>query len=193
MSNKPQAGIWIGLLVLLVIGVGFYFFIVALIKLLSSTNSDLAKALIAGAVTITVTVLTVVIGKAWEQRVAIRQDIRAKKVPVYEEQIRAFFAAMFAHKSGDDKSKQEELAKAFMAFTEKLIVWGSPEVIKAWSEFRNHNWQDNKAPAEGFAKLELFMRAIRLDLGNKNEGLESGELMKLFINDYQRIEQSAMA
>ncbi|MDZ7616964.1 MAG: hypothetical protein U1E05_08170 [Patescibacteria group bacterium] len=168
--------------VVALLGLGVYFFIAAVIDKLNALNSDLGKAIVAGAVTVAAAIITLVVGKVWEQRVKIQQEVREKKVPVYEKQIETFFAVMFAQKTGAKAASPEELQKAFLAFTEKLIIWGSPEVIKAWSAFRLHDWQ-NTTPQAGFLKLEAFIRAIRADLGGSNSGLPDGELMRLFIND----------
>ena len=145
------------LLLIALLGFGSYWFIAALIDKLNSVNSDIGKAIIAGAATIIVTVLSLVAGKIWEQKIKIRQDIRDKKIPVYEQQ----------------------MIKAFSTFTEKLIIWGDPLVIKAWSEFRL-----NADPKQFLIKWQSFLMALRKDIGNSNANLEGGDLMRLFINDY---------
>jgi hypothetical protein len=182
MDNKPQYSLVVALAVVALLGFGVYYSVVAVIDKLNTVNSDLGKALVTGAVAFAVGVVTLVIGKIGEQRVKIQQEVREKKIPVYEKQIETFFAVMLAQKTGAAAVSKEKLQKAFMAFTEKLIVWGSPEVINAWSAFRLHDWQNTK-PEEGFLKLEEFLRAIRTDLGSSNSGLPVGELMRLFVND----------
>ena len=174
----------VSLVVVAVLGLGVYWFISALIEKLNAVNSDLGKAIIAGAVTLSVALVSVVVGKVWEQRLKLQQDVREKKVPVYEKQIETFFSVLFAPKEGENKVSEEELKKAFQGFTEKLIIWGGPEVIQAWSAFRLHAWQNSKAE-QGFLKLEAFLKAIRKDLGNSNGSLAAGDLVKLFINDFQ--------
>ncbi len=185
MSAKQQnpVEIFISLLVVFLLGIGLYLLITAFIDKLNSVGSDLSKAIITGGVTVSVAVFSLVIGKLWEQQVQIQQNLREKKIPVYEKQIEIFFSAMFAEKYGDKKLTKEEIAKAFNKFTEKLIIWGSAEVIKAWSDFRLHNWENGK-PAEGFLKVEYLMKAIRKDLGNSNSNLSDGDIVKLFINDF---------
>lgn len=182
MNSKPQYSLVIALAVVGLLGLGVYYFLVAVIDKLNAVNSDLGKAVVAGAVAVAAAIVTQVVGKVWEQRVKIQQEVREKKVPVYEKQIETFFAVMFAQKAGGTPPSQEDLQKAFMAFTEKLIIWGGPGVIRAWSAFRHHDW-GNTAPAEGMLRLEEFLREIRTDLGNSNTGLPQGELMRLFIND----------
>ncbi len=182
MNSKPQPGLVGALVVLAILAGGLYFFVAAVLDKLNSLNSDLGKAIVAGAVTLFAAVVTLVGGKIWEQRVKIQQDVREKRLPVYEKQIETFFSVLFAEKIGNEKPSEQDIQKAFLAFTEKLIVWGSPEVIQAWSAFRLNDWTSS-TPEAGFLKVEAFIRAIRKDLGNSNAGLPAGDLMRLFIND----------
>jgi len=183
MGSRPQYGLLVSLGVVALLGVGLYFFFASLLDKLNSVNSDLSKTIIAGVLTAVGAVVTLVIGKIWEQNTRNKQEVREKKIPVYEKQIATFFAAMFAEKMGNPPTTPQDLQKAFMEFTEKLIIWGSPQVISAWSAFRLHDWS-NSTTVEGFRKLEDFIRAVRADLGASNVGLPPGELVKLFVNDY---------
>ena len=171
------------LLVVAALGFGLYLFLAALIDKLNSIGSDLSKAIIAGAVTIFAAVVSLVLGKIWEQHLKIKQEIREKKIPVYEEQIKTYFSMMFDEKCGKPKPTDQEIIIAIRGFTEKLIIWGGPKVIKAWSDFRLADWQNSK-PEEVFARIENLMRVLREDLGNSNKGLAYGDFIKLFVNDF---------
>ncbi len=136
-SGRKQLGaVALGFLVLGGIGLGFYVFIAALIDKLNVINSDLGKAMVAGSVTLFAAIVTVVLGKIWETRAKIQADVRDRKIPVYEKQINTFFQVLLASKLGEKPLEGVELQKAFLEFTQKLIVWGGPAVIRAWSEFR---------------------------------------------------------
>ncbi len=74
--------------------------------------------------------------------------------------------------------------KSFQSFTQKLLIWGGPEVIQAWSAFRLHDWSQGKKE-DGMIKLETFIRAIRTELGNSNSTFAAGDLVRLFINDFR--------
>jgi hypothetical protein len=80
------------------------------------------------------------------------------------------------------------MIQAFSAFTEKLIIWGGSDVIRAWVDSRVHDWSGN-APVDGLRKLDGFIRAIRKDLGNKNWKLAEGDLIRLFVNDFESFER----
>jgi hypothetical protein len=175
----------IGIATVFGLGFGAYLFIVAVIDKLNSVSGDLSKALIAGGIAICTAVATLVLGKIWERKLQIQQHIRERKIPVYEEQIRTFFGVLFESKfkKPDDTNDPEALAKAFVAFSEKLVIWGGPDVIKAWCEFRSNDWETS-THAQSLAKLETFIKAVRKELGNANKSLDKGELLRLFINDY---------
>ena len=184
MNDKQQSvSLPVSLLVVGLCGLGIYWIITAFIDKLNSVDSDLGKALVTGGVTVFVAVVSLVIGKIWEQRVKLQQEIREKKIPVYEKQIAIFFSMLFAEKYGEQKPTEQELGKAFQDFTEKLIIWGSPEVIQAWLDFRIYDWDKND-PLAGFLKVETLLKAIRKDLGNSNSKLALGDITKLFVNDF---------
>ncbi|WP_437619822.1 hypothetical protein [Sorangium sp. So ce1151] len=60
------------------------------------------------------------------------------------------------------------------------------------SEFRLHDWV-NGTHADGFLKFEKFVKAIRADLGNSNSELKHGDLIKLFVNDFDTAKLGAIA
>lgn len=196
MEHKNQIrSVLIGMAVVLASGAGIYFFISALIDKLASIDSDTSKALIGAGVTVFAATLTIVGGKLLEQKIKIKQEVRSKKVPIYEEQMEVIFKILLASKKGNKNIKENEMIKAFTKFTEKLIIWGGSEVIKTWEEFRLHPWEgaDNNTAIEGFMKFEKFVFALRKDLGNENSNLEDGDLLKMFINDFDEYAQSGNA
>ena len=193
MNLKQQIGsVLIGLGTVAALGFGFYWLVAALIDKLNSIDSDVSKALISAVVAIVGATLTIVVGKLLEQRIKIKQDVRLKKVPVYEEQMKVIFDVLFASKRGKKAMNEAQLVKAFSNFTEKLIIWGDSAVIKAWEEFRTHKWEDgnNQVARAGFVKFEAFVKALRKDLGNDNKNLKDGDLLRLFINDFEKLTNS---
>ncbi len=194
METKNQIqSVLIGLVIFFSIGFGMYFFISSLIDKLASVDSDISKALIGAGVTIFAATLTIVGGKLLEQKIKIKQEVRLKKVPIYEEQMEVIFKILFASKKGNKNMKEAEIVKAFTKFTEKLIIWGGSEVIKAWQEFRTHSWEDSdkNQGIKGFMIFEKFVLALRKDLGNENKQLEDGDLLKMFINDFDEYVQTS--
>jgi hypothetical protein len=161
-----------------------YLFGLGVVHLLNSVQSDIGKTLIAASVTVFVAVITLVLGKLLEQRLKIRDEIRAKKVPIYEGHIQVFFEIFFSPLTTGKPADPKKMASGFASVSEKLVTWGSVGVIKAWNDFRSTD-PDTNDPQRKLDKLEGVFRAIREDLGNDVKNLESGELLRMFINDYQ--------
>ena len=178
-ETSPFKAVLIGLFAMTVAGFGLYWFVAALIDKLASVQGDLSKALVASSATIVIAAITVVLGKLWEQRLKTREDIRAKKIPVYEKQIETFFSVFMSEKISGKKISERDLMKAFTAFSEKLIVWGSADVIQAWVKFRTTKFDG----ADGLKVMDELFLAIRKDLGNDSSKLKNHELLRLFVND----------
>jgi hypothetical protein len=172
-------GVILMVVVLAVFGFGIYWFVAALIDKIASVEGDLGKTLVTSSVTILIAVISLVGGKLYEQKLKIREDIRLKKIPVYEKLIGTFLSVVMQDKLKKKKITEQELAAAFVEFSEKLMIWGSSDVIKAWVKFK-------KVGTEGHAALyaiEVLFLAIRKDLGNDVSLLKNHELLHLFVND----------
>lgn len=162
---------------------GLYWLFSAFVARLNEINTDLGKAIVGGIIAIIVAIVTSAFGKAWEQRNKRLQEVHEKKTPIYEEQIAVLFRIMFATKFEGSQPSAEDIAKSFMGFTEKLMIWGGPKVIKSWQEFRTFAPPKND-PWAHLNKFADFMLALRADVGNSNSGITRADLLKLFINDY---------
>ncbi|XGV86390.1 MAG: hypothetical protein ACAF42_12565 [Limnothrix sp. BL-A-16] len=185
MSNSQQSsGIWVGLAVIVWLA---SFFVISVIDKLNAINPDLSKSLVSAGTPIVIALISVMIAKLWEQRLQKQQEIRMKKMPVYEKQIKDILKIILAEKYGDTIPEQSAIEKGFLDFTQELIVWGSPEVIQAWSSFKTYDWSSS-SPKDSLLRLEEFMLVIRKDLGNNNSILKKGDLVKLFINDFHELD-----
>ena len=74
-----------------------------------------------------------------------------------------------------------------MRFTQKLILWGSADILSHWNAFRLVGAVLADAQPEGSPEImfafEQVLYAIRRDLGHSNKGLGPGDLLRSFIND----------
>src|SRR5687767_3758954 len=64
-------------------------------------NPAVATGIVAGAVTVLVSVISVLFSKHFEQRNNILKELREKKVPVYEELIELIFRIAYREKLGE--------------------------------------------------------------------------------------------
>ncbi|WP_437619821.1 hypothetical protein [Sorangium sp. So ce1151] len=103
MATRPQRRILpflVGLATIIGLGYGFYWILSQLVQQLNNVTSDTGKAIVTAGVTVFSAVISLVVGKAWEQRVKIQEEVRQRKLPVYEAQIQLLFSAIFASREG---------------------------------------------------------------------------------------------
>jgi hypothetical protein len=158
----------------------FFFLVQTIIRGLATIESQVSVAIVAASGAAMLSVVSLIVTKHLESRNAILQELRAKKVPVYEHLIRIMFTVVFAEKRGEKPPTEQELIKEFASFTEKILVWGSDDVIRAYSRFRGGSSGDPIALIR--IQEDLFL-AIRKDLGHKNKNLPRGTILGLFVND----------
>lgn len=189
MTIKPKARqIFPAIAALAVLAAILYGALVAVraaARVLASLDSDIAVAIIAAAATAFVSVLSIVLGKAYEARALIRREHREKKTPVYEDLIKFMFRILMGTKTGDTPTEKEMLD--FMSdFNQRIMVWGSDDVLAAWVKWRRMavNEEELKAnPIKLMLLYEQLILTIRRDLGHKNNNLGAGDVLALFVND----------
>lgn len=171
-----------GLLLLAAFGLVSWWLLTLLASFLRSLQSDLAVAIVAAGLAGLVSIVSLALSKAYETRSAIRQDLRAKKLPVYEGIVGTLFTVMFAEKIGKTPLQSDDLVKWFAETTEKLSIWGSDELVLAFGKFKN-GFSDENPGLFGFEELIL---AIRKDLGHNGRKLKRGSILSLFVTDIDR-------
>lgn len=149
---------------------------------LRSLESDLAVGIVAAAATGAVSVVSLTISKAYETQTAIRQELRAKKTPIYEGIVETLFRALYAGKLGKQPLSEQDLMKFFAETTERLTIWGSDELVRAFGSFKQVCAARPESKDVIFS-FERLLFAIRRDLGHKNRGLGRGSILRLFVND----------
>jgi len=163
----------------------------------SGLQKEVAVAIVAGAVTITVSVVSIVIAKYYERKRAVEQELREKKIPMYYEFVEFWFSTLYKDKIKDTEGEvtPEEHEKKMLlflkSFTQKLMVWGSDEVVGEWSRLRRSWAKGERMSAQSLFEFERLLLAIRRDAGHSNKKLKRGDLLGLFINDLDEPSASA--
>lgn len=161
-------------------------------NILSSVENEIAAALITASVTAIISVISLILGKYYENVQTINQQLRDKKIPIYEQFIEFIFDLMWGEKIKGKRMSEAEMQRFFTRFTQKLVSWGSDEVISKWGSFRKElinyaSIKDNELSKAQFPKimfmLEDLLLAIRKDIGYKNNNIHRGDILRLFIND----------
>ena len=155
------------------------------IRAFTSLDSDVAAAIIAASATIFVSVLSIILGKIYETRAYIQKEHREKKIPVYEDLIKFTFSSIMGTRTGA-KPTESEILEFMSDFTQRIMVWGSDDVLAAWIKLRRAalNEEELKSnPVKLLLLYEQLILTIRRDLGHKNRNLDTGDVLALFVND----------
>jgi hypothetical protein len=128
---------------------------------------EILVAIVAGVFSLS----AVLISRYWDNQKTREANFRDKKIPVYE----SFLEFIFEVALSSSKEPLED--KTFPYFTQKLITWGSDEVLLNYIIWRNGI--GTFTADEFVSSLSRLLTAIRRDLGNK--GL-SNEMMEIFVN-----------
>jgi hypothetical protein len=172
---------------------------------ISHAQPEVGAAIIAGSFTVIISVLSVVIARAFERNKELaqmrwekEQEIRKQYIPIYQELVKFLFRIFTSSKTGNPMSP-EELNQFFVSFTQEILVWGSDKFIKEFSEFRESSVEYAERVKGGNAtkddlietmeKLEHLLYSVRVDCGHENKGLGKGDLLTLFINDICKIQE----
>jgi PIN domain nuclease of toxin-antitoxin system len=159
-------------------------------NIFNGLQKEVAAAIIAASSTILVSVLSLTIGKYYEKKRTIELEIRNKKIPMYEEFVDFLFKLLMNRKLTGKDLNEKEMLQFFVSFTQKLLVWGSDEVVTHWSVYRKllvkvqEGTVDTKS---SMIQLEKLLYAIRKDTGHKNKKFNRGDILGLFINDVDKI------
>jgi hypothetical protein len=166
---------------------GLYAIAKSALAVLRSLESDIAVAIIAAAATALVSVLSIVVGRIVEGRAKIAEQNREKKIPVYEDLIHFMMRIVVGSKTGTEPD-EAEIIRFMTEFTQRLMVWGSDEVLACWVQFRKHSVSEGgKDPFRLMMLYEDTVKQIRRDLGHKNAGIARGDILSLFINDIEKV------
>lgn len=179
---KRFLNLLLGIAILVGFGWGIYLFLANLLPIITSLNPTLSAGIIAASATVFVSIGSVLVSKHLEQKALILKEHREKKAPVYEEFIGFLFKTLLAEKVGQPKPTEEEMVKFFVEYMQKMIVWGSDDVVRAYSEFRSQAGD----PIKLLFSLEDLLFKIRTDLGHKNQNLKTGTILSLFVNDLEQ-------
>src|SRR6266702_554274 len=150
---------------------------------LSTINPSLAVGIIAAGSTVIVSVVSVLISKHLEQKTAIKNQQREKKIPIYEELLTFIFTLWRPIKDGTEPPAEKEILDFMFNFTPKLIVWGSSEVVIKFAKFKSSTQDPNTL----IFSIEDIWLAIRKDLGHNDKNLSRGTLLGLIINDIDQL------
>lgn len=159
----------------------------SLVTMLRTIDAEIAAAIVSGLAAVTIAIATTWLGRSLQRRTDARRGQQEKRVPVYEEFVKGVLQSMGISSSGKARKgriDEQHAHRVLSEFTEKAIVWGSDDVLKAWIAFRTAGQQPEEYGNKILLIMEELFLAMRKDLGLSNRGLDRGDLLRLFINDF---------
>ncbi|OJV15405.1 MAG: hypothetical protein BGO21_30900 [Dyadobacter sp. 50-39] len=151
---------------------------------LGTINPNIVVASIAAIVTVS----GYFINRSSERRKVIEQQIRDKKIPVYEE-----FIAFVTQLLTKEQLSENELTEFLSKFNQRAIIWMSDDSLAIYIDWIKHlrkqsaaTQMDQEGTKEGLLKFEDVLFQFREDIGLSNRELKSGDLLSIFINDFDK-------
>ncbi|MGE5336170.1 MAG: hypothetical protein ACM3JL_01980 [Nitrososphaerota archaeon] len=133
-------------------------------------------------VTAATALLVLVVGEHRRWQLAAQQDRWGRIAPQYE----AFFRLLRALVAGDAQAKkhaQEETEAVMGEFGDKLMLWGSARVVKAWVEMRRKAADGAPSVSDAMSSYGKLLLAIRKEFGHEDLTLEEKDLFRVIFND----------
>lgn len=131
-----------------------------------------------------------VFGVVWQQhrseQVRLREANRDRMTPIYYELLGTITRIVESGKAGEEVDPQMETFFRDLK-ARQLMLGASSEMVVAFN-----GWQRRTAEVQQEADKDVsvavaweeLLLAIRADLGHRDSGLPRGELLRLFISDY---------
>lgn len=130
---------------------------------------------IAGAIGV---VAAAVVQRRWEKRQELERLRREQMAPIYEQLI-----SIVKTKGGEEGAT----AEFFQDFTTKLILYGPPPIIKSWNAFRALSMPEDMTNPTYLLTYEQLLFLIRKDLGHDDSTLIPGDLLCVYVNDFDEM------
>jgi hypothetical protein len=152
---------------------------VAVLLLVPVVKSLFSNAQVAGPiVAASVALIVFAAGEIFTRRRAAQQ-YRWDKIADDYERFVALVREGTANQGGELTAEQTE----FMGrFSDKLMLWGSPDVIRAWRGVKQAADADLD-PTQAMLRYARVLIAIRRDLGHSDRSLDVRDLLGVVIND----------
>lgn len=159
------------------------------INSLMEADAKISSAIIAGMFTIFAGLTAVIITQRQTKLREIAEAHREKKIEIYNKFITAAITMIGAQNEHSDIKSltDKELFSIMFNFKKDILLWGSPEVIKAQLKLERLSHENSNLIL--FAVNDIY-KAMRKDIGLSNSGLGNNELIKLFMIDSEEMDHA---
>ena len=169
--------------------------VVKMFSWFTEAKADVKLSVVSAVLTALAAIITVLIAKKKEKEADFQRAQYQDKLSTYQQFVENVIAKLFLNdpqkfKNEKEKKQFEEKKLAtqirgIQDFTKNAILWGDGSVIhetSLWlSIIRN---QDSPDVIAAMKQIEPVLKAIREDLGHSNKKIAEGDILRLFIVDY---------
>jgi hypothetical protein len=161
----------------------FLLALVGAIGWLIYTTVTEAPAVVAAVVTGILAILGLGIQRYLEQQREDERVRRERMAPIYEQLVSQL------HLIAGGSIEQSDVETFFGELAQSLQLWGAPPVVHAFNTWRDttQTTTEGEVPWEMFFAYEDLILVTRADLGVSNETLERGDILRIFINDFDTV------
>lgn len=125
------------------------------------------------------TVVGAFIVRYWDRKKEGEAARRQHLGPLYEH-----MGAVMAGFTMTDRKRD----KVLVDFMRKSIVYASPSTLKAFRDWRvGLPEADSEIAAADMLRYEIFVKAMRKDVGTSNFSLDEGDLLRVVLDDYDEV------
>lgn len=167
------------ILITLVALAGYSF--IKLANFLTKIDKTLASTIIAGLIT-----LFSILFAFWKDREKARREAhRNKKVEIYSVFSKLVFEILRGVKTNEDEVTilSERFKTDMYVIMEGILFYGSPKVIKAYSNWMKNTTNEEQSSKELLSRIGEVFLAMRADLGLSNSGLNSLSIHQIYVNE----------
>jgi len=133
-------------------------------------------------VTAATALLVFALGEYRRWQLAAQQDRWGRIAPQYE----AFLALLRSLVNDDEQERERakaETEQTMGEFGDKLMLWGSARVVKAWVEMRRGAAEGPPPVPDAMSAYGKMLLAIRKEFGHGDWTLEERDLFRVIFND----------
>lgn len=148
-------------------------------KVVTKLDAVVIVALITGMVSIIGVIISSVVAKILDYRKSRQEYLAQKREQPYGQFVDMVYKIQENSKKPGSYTN-DQMVSDLSKFSREITLWGSPNVVKKWVQFRE-NGTNPDAGVDNLFILEEIMNEMRKDMGLKK--MPKGNLLAFFIND----------
>lgn len=194
MRFRTTINFLVGLLFIASAGFGIYLVVRAVWVGFTSLETGVASAVAAAAGAVLLAVINLTAQRYLDRRREIEARQRDKKIDLYQNFVKLWFDLLLSQESREARAEGMQNVEKYVPelndITQQLILWGSDDVLKSYSDFKRHTTSSpqNQNRIRTITMFEDLLYEFRRDLGHNNRSLKERDVLALFINDIDKLD-----